>query len=351
MTDNRSQSGTKGESPATCFVIMPFSDTTHGAADRPVHIPAREWNHIYDNWILKAVQSYPHVKFSCKRSPAQPGNFIKGIVNDLAEAPLVVADLTGGRPNVYYELGIRHALKLGTIIITQDLKGLPSDLNGYYAFEYTYSDKASEYAESYHRFEKELHAKIEAFNKGEIISDSPVSDFLGFRAYLVDKRAYEEKQNLRRLASEFGRAMKEDFNTCELLYNAIAFGKQLDLQSWPVVNAYPMQELLLGLTFCQWHVVAEPIVGRVAELIREHRKLMLFVEQTWQVFRINGAEEAGECLIAVLRYVCEERKPDMEKTWVEVEKSLDELGLKLVHKTSDGQERTLSQRPIEKKDF
>src|SRR6266446_5368729 len=139
-----------------CFVIMPFSDTRHGEG---IITSKAQWDHIYEAWIKRAVAAYRRLKFKCERSPAIPGNFVRGIIADLSEAFLVIADLTGSKPNVFYELGIRHALRTGTILITQELRSLPSDLKGYYAFEYAYSDKAHEYEIAYNRFEKEMHEK------------------------------------------------------------------------------------------------------------------------------------------------------------------------------------------------
>ncbi|HEY8097417.1 MAG TPA: hypothetical protein VIE65_15160, partial [Methylobacter sp.] len=88
----------------SCFVIMPFSATTHTGKHGDVVISETQWSFIFDKWIKKAVETYPKAKYFCKISPAAPGNFIKGIVQDLAESDLVIADLTGGKPNVYYEL-------------------------------------------------------------------------------------------------------------------------------------------------------------------------------------------------------------------------------------------------------
>src|SRR5262245_31230879 len=140
--------------PQQCFVIMPFKDTRHGYAPNEHVIAKKEWDHIYERWIKRAVESYGKGSFVCKRSPAKPGNFIKGIVGDIATADLVLADLTGGRPNVYYELGIRHSLRTGTIIMTQHFDALPSDLSGYFAFEYVYTDKNYEYETCFASFQK-----------------------------------------------------------------------------------------------------------------------------------------------------------------------------------------------------
>ena len=124
---------------------MQFSETVHGEGNALRRISKTQWDHIFDKWIKRAVEAYRPTRYACKRSPATPGNFLKGIIADLADADLVVADLTGGKPNVYYEMGIRHALRTGTVIMTQHLSALPSDLAGYYAFEYQYSERDFEY--------------------------------------------------------------------------------------------------------------------------------------------------------------------------------------------------------------
>ena len=73
---------------------MPFCDTEHGAAGNRKKITKSQWAHIFEHWIKKAVESYKPAELDCKRSPAEPGSFIKGIVGDLASADVVVADLT-----------------------------------------------------------------------------------------------------------------------------------------------------------------------------------------------------------------------------------------------------------------
>jgi len=81
---------------ASCFVIMPFSATSHRQHGTDVTITKPQWDHIYEHWIKKAVESFQGGKFSCKRSPSQPGNFVKGIIADLSGSDIVIADLTGG---------------------------------------------------------------------------------------------------------------------------------------------------------------------------------------------------------------------------------------------------------------
>ncbi len=164
----------------SCFVVMPFSRTEFEKEKHTHIIDEDEWTYIYDEWIKKAIESYSHeeYKISCKRSPQIPGNFVKGIVDDIANSEITIADLTGGKPNVYYELGIRHALKNGTIIISQTFENLPSDLKSYGCLKYEYSNEAHKYSKNFGNFEKNIHNQITSLINKNFPSDNPVSDFL-----------------------------------------------------------------------------------------------------------------------------------------------------------------------------
>src|SRR3989338_7979199 len=94
----------------TCFVIMPFSKTNSTSE--------RNWTIIYEKIIRPAVEE-SNVGFVCKRSKANRGNLVKDIINDLNESDIVIADMTDHNPNVCYELGIRHGLNTGTILLAQ----------------------------------------------------------------------------------------------------------------------------------------------------------------------------------------------------------------------------------------
>ncbi len=333
-----------------CFVIMPFSETYHGPTEAGTRISQAEWNHIYRKWIRRAIQAYGKVSYTCKRSPAQPGNFIRGIVQDLAEADLVIADLTGRRPNVYYELGIRHALKLGTILITQDLDTLPSDLSSYYAFEYEYSEKASEYDTSYSRFEHELHGNLNAFCKGQVVSDSPVSDFLGFRAYLMDKKGYADKENLRWMISSCKQAVVENHHICEFLYQAFVQEKEITLVEWPIIDTFPVESLMMRLASHQWEAFPDELAGGLSEILRKHRRMMLRIEQMWQVYRINPSDESVQRLVSLLHSVSETAKENAV-SWNKVEDQLDKMGLALVVTDDEGEEKTVLERDFERQGF
>jgi hypothetical protein len=139
--------------PHSCFVIMPFCDTEHEAKGQKRKIAKSRWDHIYQKWIKRAVESYPQGKIASKRSPAKPGSFIKGIVVDLSEADLVIADLTGARPNVYYEL-VDHRRLFNEISLTNEKleANLNNDLQPQF-FNYLISllGKAAEAKENFNK--------------------------------------------------------------------------------------------------------------------------------------------------------------------------------------------------------
>jgi len=64
-------------------------------------------------------------------------NILQDIVEGIYRASIVIADLTGLNPNVFYELGLAHAMNKKVIIITQDLGELPFDIKSYRAVEYS----------------------------------------------------------------------------------------------------------------------------------------------------------------------------------------------------------------------
>ena len=183
------------------FVIMPFSETTHTVEGNSISIKSEEWNHIYENWIKKAVESYPDKEIKCKRSETIQGNFVKGIIQDIYNSEIAIADLTGQKANVYYELGIRHSLRLGTIIITQDFNAVPSDLKSYYCFSYEYSDKSHLYSDYYAKFEKKLHEQINSVLNNLNNSDNPVSDYLDLKHYNQVQEKEKQSQVLLKITN------------------------------------------------------------------------------------------------------------------------------------------------------
>lgn len=178
-----------------CFVIRPFSDTSFQINNKEVSIDQSEWEHIYNVWIKPSVEKFPDETIQCNCSELLAGNFLHGILADLYDADFVIADLTGQKPNVYYELGIRHALRIGTIIITQDLNALPSDLRSYSCIEYKYPRNRNTNQSKIDFFAQSLHKNLRNIIKNNFPSDSPVSDLLKLNHFFTQQTQMNEVRN------------------------------------------------------------------------------------------------------------------------------------------------------------
>ncbi len=103
------------------FVIMPISRNTR------------------DTWELGIEAACRDLGFYCER--VDKINFIGGIydriVNSIAKADIVVSDLSGKNPNVYYETGYAHALQKVTIHLCRDIEEIPFDLRGFQHIVYS----------------------------------------------------------------------------------------------------------------------------------------------------------------------------------------------------------------------
>ncbi|MFN0106840.1 MAG: hypothetical protein ACKV2U_32705 [Bryobacteraceae bacterium] len=62
---------------------------------------------------------------------AGPGIIFEDIKRQIAEAKIVIAEITAPNQNVYYELGYAHALNKPTILLAQRGRELPFDIRSY----------------------------------------------------------------------------------------------------------------------------------------------------------------------------------------------------------------------------
>jgi hypothetical protein len=156
-----------------CFVIMPFGDS-RGNPER-----ARRFELIYSEWIKPAVESITigNVFFEnivCHRADKElrPEDIITHVIGNLVTADIVIADLSGGNPNVFYELGIRHAVKNNTILIAGDLEEIPFDLRSLRIIIYNYEP------EHLVKLKHSLIQAIEEIRADPDRVDNPVRRFL-----------------------------------------------------------------------------------------------------------------------------------------------------------------------------
>lgn len=104
----------------TCFVIMPFSQTT-------VTHTEEYWTAFFQ--ILKGIMNSHG--YECNRSEVGPYKLFTNIANKIESSDLVIAVLTDFNANVWYELGMRHTLKNGTIMLLQAGQKAPFDIGDF----------------------------------------------------------------------------------------------------------------------------------------------------------------------------------------------------------------------------
>lgn len=94
-----------------------------------VHLPDRtitvaDLRSRYDDLIKEAVlRGRPDLEVVRADDVSAPGGITTDIFTRLMHSDYVIADVTFPSPNVFYELGIRHACRPGTILIRE--KGAP----------------------------------------------------------------------------------------------------------------------------------------------------------------------------------------------------------------------------------
>ncbi len=114
-----------GSKNPVCFVAMPIRPKEH-----PDHAHFRD---LYEHFIRAPISA---LGYDVVRSDEiqKSGAITREVINHLANSALVIADLTDLNANVFYELGVRHALLgHGTIMIidTSRTPTIPFDIHAY----------------------------------------------------------------------------------------------------------------------------------------------------------------------------------------------------------------------------
>ena len=104
----------RDQSAETCFVIMPFGE---------------EFAAIYEDVIVPSIRSVNLHPFRADDIFSKVGPVISGIWGAIRDARIVIADLSGRNPNVFYELGLAHGIGRKVLLLSQDIDDVPFDLS------------------------------------------------------------------------------------------------------------------------------------------------------------------------------------------------------------------------------
>jgi hypothetical protein len=118
----------------TCFIISPI-----GEAGTPERTRADQ---LLKHVLKPAAEECGYEAVRADQM-AEPGIITSQVIEQIIKAPMVVADLTGKNPNVFYELAIRHAIRKPFVHIVAKGEKIPFDVAGMRAIQLDLHDPDS----------------------------------------------------------------------------------------------------------------------------------------------------------------------------------------------------------------
>lgn len=128
MTEKKN--GAEKGKPKVCFVVGPIGDED---SDTRVHA---DW--LFD-LIIKPVFDSDYAEWSLLRADKIniPGQIDKQIIGHLLKDALVICDLSELNANAFYELGIRHTMRLPTVHMFLEGTRIPFDISLHRAIKFS----------------------------------------------------------------------------------------------------------------------------------------------------------------------------------------------------------------------
>ncbi len=172
-----------------CFVIMPFGG----------------WFDTYYNEIYCPAVQKSGLEIHRADDLYAPNNIVSDIWEYTQKADIILADLTGKNPNVFYELGLAHAISKPVILITEIEEDIPFDLRAIRVLKYNKNepDWGTKLKNSIEKSIKEItknpQISVPAVFLKERISTKELT------VTKVDKDVIELRQELELLRSEIRR--------------------------------------------------------------------------------------------------------------------------------------------------
>lgn len=161
---------------------MPFSSTkTH---------TEEQWAGIFEYMFRPA---FTELGYNCVRAAPMVGSLSSSIIERLHNARIVLADLTDRNPNVFYELGVRHTLRRGTILVTQAHEHIPSDLAGEWYVRYVPDPPGIA------RFKDDIKRLVALIEESPNHADNPVAAHLDRQR--IAGLSYTQRDTLNKLSA------------------------------------------------------------------------------------------------------------------------------------------------------
>jgi hypothetical protein len=152
----------------SCFVVSPIGDE-----GSPVRKRA---NQVFRHIIAPVVEPRGYKPVRADQI-TRPGIITSQVLQEVADAELVVADLSGHNPNVFYELAIRHATQKPLVQLIGSDEELPFDIAAMRTIFFDIAD-----LDSAERARTELDQHVAALEEHPNPVDTPIAAALGIKA-------------------------------------------------------------------------------------------------------------------------------------------------------------------------
>ena len=149
------------EEKKLCFVIAPIGE--EGSEIR------RRSDQVLKHIITPAAEECGYETVRADKI-SEPGMITSQVIQNLIDDALVIADLTGRNPNVFYELAIRHAVRKPIVQVIQQGEPIPFDVAQSRTIQVDHHD-----LDSAARCRDELAKQIRSVEKDPADVDTPLS--------------------------------------------------------------------------------------------------------------------------------------------------------------------------------
>jgi hypothetical protein len=157
-----------GDDQKLCFVISEIGEAGSAARKRA--------DQVLKHVVRRAAEECGYRVLRADEI-SEPGIITGQVIQLLMDAPLVIADLTGRNPNVFYELAIRHITRKPLVQMIDEKEGIPFDVAPLRTIKFSHTDLDS--AES---ARGELIKHIRAVEKDPAQVDNPITTAIDLSA-------------------------------------------------------------------------------------------------------------------------------------------------------------------------
>ncbi|MFZ3169874.1 MAG: hypothetical protein WA130_19855 [Candidatus Methanoperedens sp.] len=166
------------EENKNCFVIAPIGD--EGSEVR------RRSDQVLKHIIAPAAKECDYETIRADKI-SEPGLITSQVIQHLIDDSLVIADLTGRNPNVFYELAIRHAIKKPIVQIIQSGESIPFDVAATRTIQFDHKD-----LDSVAKCKEELMKQIRSVEDNPSLVDTPISTAIELKSLRQSENPLEK---------------------------------------------------------------------------------------------------------------------------------------------------------------